>query len=93
MGGIVTDDYPFQRQTPYHVRVKLPPKDASLFMGSPRSSSGVGGWSRLRDEDGCDNTVVQVRIMFCTLVRDPKHSVEIILGSVGTRCFSTIHQV
>ena len=29
MGGIVTDDYPFQ-QTSYRVHMKLPPKDASL---------------------------------------------------------------
>lgn len=47
-GGIVTDDYLFQRQMSYHVPMKLPSNDAPLFTRSPRESSGVCGWPPLR---------------------------------------------
>ena len=73
--------------------MKLSSKDAPLsreVLVRPRESVVylVRG-----DEDSHCNAAARAGIAFCTLVRDPKHSVGIIMGGIGTPYFSTIHQI
>ena len=73
--------------------MKLSSKDAPLsreVLVRPRESVVylVRG-----DEDGHCNAATRAGITFCTLERDPKHSVGIIMGGIETPYFSTIHQI